>query len=261
MRAPVFAVLAAAFQLMAADPRLGTWKLVSASSTQDPPRTYTVTPEGNGIHFVNSPNRMEFTGRYDGRPYPLLNVRVFDQVALHRTSGDAIEQVYTKDGTVIETDRMSFSSNRNEVIETNSFISPRGPDVVWIWERTGGSRNPADPYIGEWTRNLSKSRMRQGLVLRIEPDGGDGVHFVGEFSYTAKPDGMDYPVKAARFADATALEFVDARTVISVYKLAGKVTGQDRCVVSGDGKRMSVASDRTQRNGIRTHEDLVFEKQ
>jgi hypothetical protein len=170
---------------------------------------------------------------------------------------------YTKDGAVIETDRLDYSSDDNEMVETNSFILPSRPDVVWVFDRTGGDRNPANPQIGQWTRNLGKSRTRQGLVLRIESDGNEGVHFVGDSSYTAKPDGTDYPVKDSRFypADAVALQVVDAHTVVSVYKQAGKITGHDRWVVSGDGKRMSVTSDGTQKSGVRIHEDLVFEKQ
>ena len=74
---------------------------------------------------------------------------------------------------------------------------------------------------------------------------------------------MDYPVKDSRFfpADAVALQFVDTHTVISVYKQAGRIIGQERWVVSTDGKQMNATIDGTQRNGGRMQADFVFEKQ
>jgi hypothetical protein len=75
--------------------------------------------------------------------------------------------------------------------------------------------------------------VRQGIVLKIEPDVGDTVRFVEDStSYAAKPDGMDYPLKDASIyqADTCAFQFVDARTVISIHKRAGKVVKQYRCL-------------------------------
>jgi len=262
MRTLIFALLATTLQFMAADPRLGTWKLISANSTEDPPRTATNTADGDGFRHVNS-NGMALAAKYDGRSYPIIGVPIFDHVAYHRTGTNEVMVFYTKDGAVIETDRLDFSSDGNEMVETNSFILPSRPDVVWVHERTGGDRNPANPPVGQWTRDFGKSRLRQGLILRIEPDGNDGVHFTGDTSYTAKPDGKDYPVKDSRWyaADAVALQFVDAHTVTAVYKQDGKITNQDRFVVSPDGKRMTVTSEATRASGVHLHEELVFDKQ
>jgi hypothetical protein len=52
-------------------------------------------------------------------------------------------------------------------------------------------------------------------------------------------------------ADTVVLQFVDAHTVVSIYKRARKVAAQD----------MTATSDGTQMNGVRIHDDLVFEKQ
>ena len=48
----------------------------------------------------------------------------------------------------------------------------------------GGAKVADNLFAGEWTQDLSKTRLRQGLVLKIEADGKDGVRFSGDFSYT-----------------------------------------------------------------------------
>ncbi len=51
-------------------------------------------------------------------------------------------------------------------------------------------------------------------------------------------------------ADTVVLQFVDAHTVVSIYKRARKMcAAQD----------MTATSDGTQMNGVRIHDDLVFE--
>ena len=64
-----------------------------------------------------------------------------------------------------------------------------------MWTRSGGTKVADDLFAGEWTQDLSKTRLRQGLVLKIEADGKDGVRFSGEFSYTARFDGKEYDLK------------------------------------------------------------------
>lgn len=258
MRKLLFASLAAALPLIAADPRLGAWKLVSANSTLDPPRKFTVTAEGNGIHFQNSPSTQEFFGQYDGKIYPLLK-GPGNQVAIRKTGRDKIEFVYRKDGAVTATYRVAFSIDWNELVETYTSVLPPEPEVTLVWDRTGEERSTIDPFIGEWTQNGNKSRLRQKLVLKIETNG-DGVRFTGDFSYTAKPDGTDYPVKDFR-DDAVALQFPDAYTVTSIYKRAGKVADEDRWVVSRDGKQMTMTVTGTLANGARISEELVFERE
>ena len=67
-----------------------------------------------------------------------------------------------------------------------------------VWTRSGGVRVAKDPFAGEWTEDLSKTRMRQGLTLSIQPDGNGGVRFSGGFSYTARFDGKPYDLQNSR---------------------------------------------------------------
>jgi hypothetical protein len=61
-------------------------------------------------------------------------------------------------------------------------------------------------FAGEWTQDLSKTRLRQGLALKIEADGKDEVRFSGDFSYSARFDGKKYDLRKLR------QRYRDART-------------------------------------------------
>ena len=53
-------------------------------------------------------------------------------------------------------------------------------------------------------------------MLKIEPDGNDGIRFLGYFSYTARFDGKQHDLKISR-NDTVRLQVVDAHTVGSIY--------------------------------------------
>ena len=121
-------------------------------------------------------------------------------------------------------------------------------------------RAARDLFAGEWTQDLSKTRMRQGLPLKIEADGKDGVRFSGEFSYTARFDGKQYDLRNSR-NDTVSLQLVDPHTVDSIYRRDDQVTQKDRWVVSADGQQMTLTTSGTLETGQRITEKLVFKKQ
>ena len=128
-----------------------------------------------------------------------------------------------------------------------------------MWTRSGGAKSAIDPFVGEWTEDLSKTRLRQGLVLKIEADGSGGVRFLGDYSYTARFDGKQYDVTNSR-NDTVTLELVDPHTVDAIYQRDGQVTQKDRWVVSADGQQMSVATTGTLETGQQLTEKLVLKK-
>ena len=77
--------------------------------------------------------------------------------------------------------REQLSKNGNELTTTTATASHA--DQITVWTRTGSAKVATDPFVGEWTQDLSKTRLRQGLVLKIEADGNGGVRFLGDFSY------------------------------------------------------------------------------
>jgi hypothetical protein len=102
--------------------------------------------------------------------------------------------------------------------------------------------------------------MRQGLVLKIDPEGSNGVRFLGDFSYTAHFDGKQYDLSNSR-NDSVALQLVDPHTVDAMYRRDNQVTQKDRWTVSADGQHMTLATTATLENGQHLTENLVFKKQ
>ena len=259
MRTLALAGIIAALQLGAADPRLGTWKLIHAQSTMDPPRKLAVTSERDRVHVLISGSQpIEFTAKWDGRNYPVPNVAAFNQIAVHRLSRGRTELIQKKDGAVVATVRDQLSSDGKEL--TAVTIQKGHPNQISIWERTGGDKNPDNPFAGQWTEDLSQSRLRQGLVLKIEPVGPDGVRYSGDFRYEAKLDGKEYTVTNSR-DDTVALKLIDAHTVESVYKRDEQVGDRDRWALSADGQELTVTTTGTLETGERIHEVLGFHKQ
>jgi len=129
-----------------------------------------------------------------------------------------------------------------------------------VWTRSGGKKVANDLFAGEWTEDLSKTRMRQGLALNIETDGKDGVRFSGEFSYSARFDGKEYDLKNSS-NDTVTLQQVDAHTVDSIYRRGDQIAQRDRWVVSSDGAAMTLTTSGTLASGQQVKETMVFRKQ
>ena len=250
--------LVAAFQLGVADPRIGSWTLISAQSTLDPPNKLSITPLHDAVHVVMSgETRLDFTAKFDGHGTSVPGNPVFNQVELRRIDKKQAEVKEKKDGAVVATVREKLSKDGNELTITTA--SRGHADQITVWTRSGGAKVAADLLAGEWTQDLSKTRLRQGLVLKIEADGKDGVRFSGDFSYTARFDGKQYDLKNSR-NDTVTLELVDPHTVDSIYRRDDQLAQKDRWTVSADGQQMTLTTTGTLETGQRVTEKLVFRK-
>jgi hypothetical protein len=251
--------LAAALQIGAADPRIGTWTLVSAQSFLNPPNTLSITPLHNQVHVVMSgETHIDFTAKSDGHETPVPGNPAFNQVILRRIDKRQSEVTEKKDEAVVATVRDKLSKDGKELTITTA--SAGHPDQITVWTRSGGKKAARDPLAGEWTQDLSKTRLRQGLLLKIEADGNGGVRFSGGFSYTARFDGKPYDVQNSR-NDTVTLQLVDPLTVDAIYRRDDQVTQKDRWVVSADRKKMTLTTTGTFETGQRVTEKLVFQKQ
>jgi len=243
----------------AADPRAGSWMLMSAQSSLDPPNRLSITPMQDAVHVVMSgETHFDFTANRSGKQSPAPGNLGFDQIELHRISKREAQVKEEKDGAVVATVREKLSNDGNEL--TTTTVATGKPDQVTVWTRTGGAKAPNDLFQGEWTQDMSKSRLRQGLALKIEPDGSGGVRFSGGYSYTARFDGKSYDLKNSR-NDTVSLALVDPHTVDAIYRRDNQVTQKDRWVVSADGQQMTVTTTGTLETGQRVTEKLVFKKQ
>jgi hypothetical protein len=251
--------LAAALQIGAAEPRIGTWTLVSAQSILNPPNTLSITPFHNELHVVMSgETHIDFTAKSDGHETAVPGNPAFNQVMLRRIDKRQSEVTEKKDGAVVATVRDKLSKDGKELTITTA--NAGHPDQITVWTRSGGAKVAGNPLAGEWTEDLSKTRLRQGLLLKIEQDGNGGVRFSGGFSYTARFDGKPYDVKNSR-NDTVTLQLVDPLTVDAIYRRDDQVTQRDRWVVSADRQKMTLTTTGTFETGQRVTEKLVFQKQ
>ena len=137
------------------------------------------------------------------------------------------------------------------------------------------SAQAADPIVGTWKLNVSKSKYDPGpapksLTAKIEAAGegekltADGVR--GDdtpirVEYTAQFDGKDYPITGSPMADTVSLKRLDANTTERTDKKDGKVTQTLTRKVSSDGKTMTVTYKGTDAKGQPINNVGVFEKQ
>jgi hypothetical protein len=251
--------LFAAIQLGASDPRIGSWTLKSAQSALDPPNKLSITSLQGRVHVVISGDAyVDFTAKLDGHEASVPGNPAFNQIQLRRIDKHQVEIKEKKDGAVVATVRDKLSSDGNEL---SSMTSQNGrANRITVWTRSGGTKAANDLFAGEWTQDLSKTRLRQGMALKIEADGRDGVHFSGDFSYGAHFDGKEYDLKNST-NDTVTLQLVDAHTVDSIYRRDDQITQRDRWVVSADGAEMTLTTTGTLETGQQVKETMVFRKQ
>ena len=252
-------VLFAAIQAYAADPRIGAWTLVSAQSSLDPPNQLSITVLHGAVHVVMSGERhLDFTAKADGHETAVSGNPAFDEAELHKIDKRDIDVREKKNGSVVATVHEKLSGDGREL--TSTMASAGHADQITVWTRTGGKKSILDPLAGEWTEDLSKTRMRQGLPLKIEADGTNGVRFSGDFSYAARFDGKPYDLRNSR-NDTVTLQLVNTHTVDAIYRRDDQVTQKDTWVVSTDGQQMTLTTTGAFESGQHVTEKLVFKKQ
>jgi len=225
----------------------------------NPPNKLSVKALHDGMQVIMSGDtHFDFTAKSNGHDTPVSGNPAFNQVELHRINKRQAEVKEKKDGAIVATIREKLSNDGNELTITT--VRKSHPDQISVWTRSGSGKVPKDQVEGEWTQDLSKTRLGQGLVLKIEPDGNGGVRFVGDFSYTARFDGKQYDLKNSR-NDTVTLQLVDPHTVDSFYRRDDQLAEKDRWVISDDGKQMTLTTTGTLESGQRVTEKLVFKRQ
>jgi hypothetical protein len=203
---------------------------------------------------MSGETHLDFTANWNGHESSAPGNLAFNQIAVRRINKRQAEVKEKKDGTVVATVREKLSNDGNELTTTTT---TRGQaDHITVWTRSGGAKVPSDLFAGEWTQDLSKTRLRQGLLLKIETDGSGAIRFLGDFSYTARFDGKQYDLKNSR-NDTVILELVDPHTVDVSYRRDDQVAQKDRWVVSEDGQQMTLSTTGTLETGQRITEKLL----
>jgi hypothetical protein len=207
---------------------------------------------------MSGDTHLDFTAKSGGHNTSVPGNPTFNQVELRRIDKRQAEVKEKKDGAVVATIREKLSKDGAELTVTTA--SKGHADEISVWTRSGGAKVAGDLLAGEWTEDLGKTSLLQGLVLKIEPDGNGGVRFSGDFSYTARFDGKQYDLKNSR-NDTVTLQLVDPHTVDSIYRRDDQVAQKDRWVVSADGQQMTLTTTGSLESGQHVTEKLVFKKQ
>jgi hypothetical protein len=207
---------------------------------------------------MSGETRLDFTANWSGHEASAPGNLGFNQIKLRRIDKGQAEVKEQKDGATVATIREKLSNDGNELTTTTATVGHA--DQITVWTRSGGTKLASNLFAGEWTQDLSKTRLRQRLVLKIEPDESGGIRFLGDFSYTARFDGKQYDLKNSR-NDTVALELVDPHTVDAIYRRDNQVTQKDRWVVSADGQQMTLSTAGALETGQRVTEKLLFKKQ
>jgi hypothetical protein len=246
----VVIALAGGAMLSAADPRIGTWKVVSFRSL--PLSKITITAQGNSLHLDRSPTSgVEFTAEVDGKDAPVLNSPVADHVALHRIDVHTIERIFKKADQIVNTVTFNVTPDANELRVTT------GPGVTQIYVRSGGAKVAENPFVGEWTFD----RGTQNRTFVFEPSGEDGVKFSSSgYGYTAKLDGKQYPAKDPT-DDAVSVKVIDAHHVLETWFRGGKVTGSTQWLISADGRETQLTTDAVRANGTKVHSEMRLRRE
>lgn len=253
----LFGLLVAA-QVGTADPRIGSWQLISAQSSLDPPNKLSITSQHGEVHVVISGStHADFTAKLNGHDTPVQNNPAFDQIELKKIDKHQVELREKKGGALVATIHEKLSRDGNEL--TSKTSQAGHAEKITVWKRTGGKKSATDLFAGEWTEDVSKSRIGQRLALKIEGDGPDGVRLSGDYNYNARFDGKEYDVKNST-NDTVSLQLVDPHTVDAIYRRDNQITQRDRWVVSADGAEMTVTISGTLETGQQLKETLVFRK-
>jgi hypothetical protein len=132
----------------------------------------------------------------------------------------------------------------------------------------------SDSSTGTWKLNVAKSKyvpgpapksnlvtmVAAGKGIKATTKGTDADGKPTATEYTANYDSKDVPVKGGVGYDTLSLKRIDANTVETTRKNAGKVVQTLRSVVSADGKTRTTTTTGTE-NGRKINNVAVFDKQ
>ena len=133
----------------------------------------------------------------------------------------------------------------------------------------------SDKNVGTWILNLAKSKYIPGPApyegtLKIESEtnglkftihGTDAEGKPVDFEFSPRFDGKDYLVTGLPEADTIVLKRINANTIETVAKKAGKPVMTTRSVVSKDGKTRTSTQTGKNANGQEVKNTLVYDKQ
>jgi hypothetical protein len=234
------------FPFGAADPAHRLLDAHLRAVTLDPPNKLSITDLHDGVHVVMSGDtHLDFTAKWDGHEKAVQGNPAFNQIELRRIDKKQAEVKEKKDGALVATVRDKLSADGNELTITTT--SAGHADQITVWTRSGGTKVADNLFAGEWTQDLSKTRLRQGIGAqdrgRMEMTGS-----VFRASSATRPALTARSTISRLRNDTVTLQLVDPHTVDAIYRRDDQVAQKDRWVVSADGQQMTLTTTGTLKN-------------
>ena len=122
---------------MAADPQMGTWKLNEAKSKLAPgtgkitmvvykSTAGKVTATVDGIDADGKPDHNEWTGKFDGKDYPVTGNPTSDARSYTKVNDRTMDFIVKKGGKVTVTGRIVVAADGKSRTVTTSGTTPKG---------------------------------------------------------------------------------------------------------------------------------------
>jgi hypothetical protein len=132
----------------------------------------------------------------------------------------------------------------------------------------------ADPFIGTWKLNMAQSKFTPGPApksgsvtftaaapgFRAVVEGVGAKDEKTRWEYTGNYDGKDYPLKGNPDGDMISVRRINANSVETTIKRAGKPAVTNMRTVSADGKTLTVVTKGINGQGQTVHNVQIFEK-
>jgi hypothetical protein len=123
-----------------ASPMMGTWKLNEAKSKLGPgaAKNITVVYEAagdsikatiDGVDGTGNPTHFEWTGRFDGKDYPLTGDPTGDTRAYKQINEHTIEGITKKDGKVTGSSRIAIAADGKSRTVTTDLTDSAGKKI------------------------------------------------------------------------------------------------------------------------------------
>jgi hypothetical protein len=231
--------VAAPTLLFAQSPFDGTWKtMMDQSKFSRKPIIFYVK---DGIYDTSSTvPKIHVTA--DGQDQPVTG-QSYDTIAVKEIDAHTIQFVLKKNGKISSESTRTVSED-GKTLTVKSTSHPPDSDKTTTAEVTATRVEPAPPGAhaasGSW--RLQKVDQSENALLATYKRNGEELTYsdpTGE-TWTAKPDGQDYPVKGTYGTDSVSLKQIDDHTIEASFKRGGKLIEVNKITVSPDGNKMTM---------------------
>lgn len=234
-------LLLAPLMALAQGPFDGTWKgEVASAQFEDKPDSYLLQ---NGMYQCST-CIPKVSIKADGQAHKVAGSPYYDALMVKPVDDSTVQITRMKAGKKAREQTMKVAEDGNSLTaEWTDYTedSPQPMNFKMMFRRASAAPSGAHKISGSWKADKFESISDNATTMTIKTTGDEvNVTTPTGFSYTAKLDGKDYPVKGDPGTTSVSLRKIDANTIEETGKRNGKVIGISRMTVQPDGKTMKV---------------------